>query len=298
MSFTLSHLFPLPSNLPILVRSISKHSVTEHSKFSSPCLKLSCLPKAHRFKSLRYKRTLPGRCGHLAYDPSLSPKPALNPSNPLASLSTQQLLRSVPHYRCALFALHCYPFDVLKKFDYPEYMLSYKQKGYSNELHNIMSSSDPQINISPPARTFLNDILREKKSLPMPIMILLPRHVHKTGFVRSKIKSRLKEALKLVVVRGAIQSKTSNDVDFVSSEATTSSSIPLDEQLILKDWVYTFRPNAEMYLAPWPTLLNEIRHALEAVKRGSAMHKKNTRGAFNKSFRLSTNKDASSYTST
>lgn len=70
----------------------------------------------------------------------------------------------------------------------------------------------------------------------MPIMVLLPRHIHKTGFVRSKIKTRLKEALKLVVVRGAIQSKSSNGIDFISSEATSSSPVPLDEQLILKGW--------------------------------------------------------------
>lgn len=63
--------------------------------------------------------------------------------------------------------------------------------------------------------------------------------------------------------------------------------------IYFKDWVYTFRPNAEMYLAPWPTLLNEIRQALETVKRvGSASHNKNARGTFKKSFRPPMNKNA------
>ncbi|GJJ14740.1 hypothetical protein Clacol_009007 [Clathrus columnatus] len=107
----------------------------------------------------------------------------------------------------------------------------------------------------------------------MPLMVVLPKHVHKSGFIRSQIKQRLKEALKLVIIRGAVQTESSND------------NAGLDFLKILYpigNWVYTFRPTAEMYLASWVTLLNEIRRAMVMVKQVATTKKhQDVSGSFN-----------------
>ncbi|GJJ16287.1 hypothetical protein Clacol_010583 [Clathrus columnatus] len=242
------------------------------------CLKLSRLQKSTHIKSLCFKRTLPGKSGHLAYGPFSKFDPSLDKSHPLASLTPQQLLRSVPHYRCSLFTLNCYPFAVLKKFENLDYILQFKQKQSSNELHKLISSVDHEIRLPLPSHTFPNDIRREKETLPMPLMVVLPKHVHKSGFIRSQIKQRLKEALKLVIIRGAVQTESSNDnagLDFPENPLS-------DRQLLLKNWVYTFRPTAEMYLASWVTLLNEIRRAMVMVKQVATTKKdQDVSGSFN-----------------
>lgn len=248
---------------------------------------------------MQFKRTLPGRSGHLAYGSFSKSDPSLDTSHPLASVVPQQLLRVVPQYRCPLFTLYCYPFAVLKKYQDPEYMLMFKQKQSSNELGHLLSSVVPGIKISPPTCSFPNDLRREKETLPMPLMILTPKHIHKSGFVRSKIKGRLREALKLVIIRGAVQAKSGNGIKFTFAQGLSLDSP--DERLTLKgkqkttttaqhitprsypleDWIYTFRPTVEVYCAPWLILLKELRQALETVKRtASTTGRENTRRPF------------------
>ena len=117
-------------------------------------------------------------------------------------------MRVVPHYQCSLFGAHAYPQAVLRKFEFPEQIIGFKDKGASNELARVIARQK-RPNQSPGSENSMRpvtvgDCRRTAHTVPMSVMIVTPkRPLHKSGVIRTKIKLRLKEALNLVVIRGA-----------------------------------------------------------------------------------------------
>ena len=204
-------------------RDASRSSSAPIQKYTE----LSHLPKAPAIRSIRvgrliiharylvshssprflfqFKRTNPGSVSHLNFGPESTP--VLDPTHPLARARPHQLQRVVPHYRCALFEAHAYPHAALRKFAFPDLMIQLKDRGVSNEFSKLVSRwpSTQTLPISVEAEAVsVGDRRREAHTLPMSLMIVTPkRPLHKSGFVRTIIKRRVKEALNLVVIRGA-----------------------------------------------------------------------------------------------
>lgn len=117
------------------------------------------------------------------------------------------------------------------------------------------------------------------------IVPMSPHNLHKSGAIRKVVRSRLKEALKLVVVRGAHGSDNSeaNSVTLSESNATPEKWVMkgqrrfgpfFDTRLIVSrptrslcpDWTYVFKPTLALYKSPMPTIIDEIRIGLQSVK--------------------------------
>ncbi|KAG8902712.1 hypothetical protein FRC01_009498, partial [Tulasnella sp. 417] len=85
--------------------------------------------------------------------------------------------------------------------------------------------------------------------------------LHKSGAIRKVVRSRLKEALRLVVVRGARGSDTRE-----ANSAVLDENDAAPEKWVMKDWTYVFKPTLALYKSPMPTIVDEVRIGLRAVK--------------------------------
>ncbi|KAF8574033.1 hypothetical protein K439DRAFT_880003 [Ramaria rubella] len=221
---------------------------------------LSHLPKAPAIRSIRFKRTTPGSVSHLAFAPSSSP--VLDSSHPLAHLSTRKLLHAVPCYQCTLFEAHAYPHAVLRQWERPEIMKQLKAHGDRDTLDQTVYKATGNDQGFEEDR----DSDRATHALPMSIMILVPKKpVHRSGIVRSKIKLRIKEALSLVAIRGAV-APCNDKADIVLRTPEGISNKDCEASMILQGWTYVIRPSLEAYRIPWPHLLKHVREALLSIK--------------------------------
>ncbi|KAF8516046.1 hypothetical protein JB92DRAFT_2912196 [Gautieria morchelliformis] len=167
---------------------------------------LSDLAKAPGIRSIRFKRTNPGTLSYLNFAPEGTPP--IDPSHPLAHIRLQQLMRIVPGYHCPLFGIHAYPQAILRKFDLPEVIIGLKDRDISNELAELIARQKPHHNVGRRSGKKLKPVTvgdqrRAAHTLPMSLMIVASKPLHKSGIIRSKIKLRIKEALSLVAIRGA-----------------------------------------------------------------------------------------------
>lgn len=106
-----------------------------------------------------------------------SPEHFLDPSHPSVSASPT----AFPNYTSPLFTLRTYPFTVMRPYHAETY--PFKQP--------VVDLSDP---------VFRNT----SNSTPIALLSILgKKRVHASAVVRNRIKARMKEALRLVVVRGA-----------------------------------------------------------------------------------------------
>ncbi|KAG8938383.1 hypothetical protein FRC00_000201 [Tulasnella sp. 408] len=93
------------------------------------------------------------------------------------------------------------------------------------------------------------------------IVPMTPYSLHKSGAIRKVVRSRLKEALRLVVVRGA---RGSDPCEASSAILDENDATP--EKWIVKDWTYVFKPTMALYKSPMPTIIDEIRIGLRSVR--------------------------------
>ncbi|KAG8854007.1 hypothetical protein FRB96_007870 [Tulasnella sp. 330] len=121
----------------------------------------------------------------------------------------------------------------------------------------------------------------------MSVTILTPLALHSSGCIRSIIRARTREALKLVVVRGASSSKADNEetgsrsvVEMSDEDADPYKWITPGKLLGSSfsvvgfwlttgrslGWTYIVRPKLPIYKTPMSELIDEMRDALAAVK--------------------------------
>ncbi|KAG8908358.1 hypothetical protein FRB99_007285 [Tulasnella sp. 403] len=87
-----------------------------------------------------------------------------------------------------------------------------------------------------------------------------PEALHPSGFIRSVTRKRTREALKLVIARGARSAPDPN--------CLTLNEDDIDpDKWLLKGWTYIFRPTLSAYKAPMPALVDDLRLALQAIKQ-------------------------------
>ncbi|KAG8898438.1 hypothetical protein FRC00_002828 [Tulasnella sp. 408] len=90
---------------------------------------------------------------------------------------------------------------------------------------------------------------------------MTPYSLHRSGAIRKVVRSRLKEALRLVIIRGARGPDACKANSMILEE---SDAIP--EKWVMKDWTYVFKPTMTLYKTPMPTIIDEIRNGLRSVK--------------------------------
>ncbi|KAF8519487.1 hypothetical protein BU17DRAFT_65894 [Hysterangium stoloniferum] len=159
------------------------------------------------------------------------------------------------------------PFHMLKEFEDPVYMKNIKQKGVTQELDDVclrQMARRSRVNVDNlelGKKSPVGDRRRQKHTLPMSMMISVPKHIHKSGFLRTKLKARLKEALNLVAIRGA-HVNSGNIISF----ATPAGVLDPESSPLLQGWAYIIRPTLELHRAPWPAVITELQSALKKIK--------------------------------
>jgi hypothetical protein len=115
----------------------------------------------------------------------------------------------------------------------------------------------------------------------MPLLnIVTIKRVHKNAVIRRRIKNRMKDVLRLLIVRGAYVVEGSDTIQFSDEKKgdemwLKDSMSPLricrsvafsNLPAFLKDWSYTFIPSLEAYRAPLPLFIAEVSSALKILK--------------------------------
>ncbi|KAF8305532.1 hypothetical protein DL93DRAFT_2102010 [Clavulina sp. PMI_390] len=100
---------------------------------------------------------------------------------------------------------------------------------------------------------------RNKRRAPMPIaFVLSKKNVHSRTVVRTTIKRRTLEVLRLIVTKGA---HVNSDSVIVFRDEDVGY-----ERWIMKDWIYIYYPTLEMYRRPFYDVIPALRDALETIK--------------------------------
>ncbi|KAG9004825.1 hypothetical protein FRB90_010687 [Tulasnella sp. 427] len=175
---------------------------------------LARLPKAipGRFKSLHFRDVTPGSSVKLTNDFFQLHRPTPQKPYPNSDLyldSTHPIhtysFKDVPKYESAFLKIRAYPFARLAP---------HSQSSLPNPYTEEMKTQ------------------RRKTQLPMSLIVpMTPYNLHKSGAIRKVVRSRLKEALRLVVVRGA---RGSGDPD--ANSAVLDENDASSERWLIKDW--------------------------------------------------------------
>lgn len=230
-----------------LTRSrLSVERVLDSSAEPSPGplkVSLARLPKAKAktFKSLHFRDVTPGSSAKLITDSFQLHRPSAQKPYPSAEWYTDPThpihncsFKDIPKYESAFLRIRAYPFARLAPHS------TTMPNPYTEEMKKE----------------------RRKNQLPMSLIVpMSPHNLHKSGAIRKVVRSRLKEALKLVVVRGAHGSDNSE-----ANSVTLSESNATPEKWVMKDWTYVFKPTLALYKSPMPTIIDEIRIGLQSVK--------------------------------
>ncbi|KAH8101693.1 hypothetical protein BXZ70DRAFT_70141 [Cristinia sonorae] len=202
------------------------------------CRELARLPKAKALRSLNFKRTTPGSIVASLFATSNRRK-VLDPTHIAASIPPIQRKAVFPNYKTHAFTLRLLPQALLAE---PEFRFP------DPPFHYVTRSQSPhRLNMSL-AREIASD-------------------VHHSPFVRSKMTTKLKSAISLVVTRGAN----------VRSEGDGKPMIFFDEQdvgekWLLQNWTYSVRLALPMLRISYVELIPLLRDALNNVKaRGDAI---------------------------
>jgi len=195
----------------------------------SNCVELSNLPPLPgQLRSLKFSNVLPGTSENIVMTHSnfpTGPGSTINPQHP----SIRMRPRDFPAFRSSLFTLKAYPYAVL----HPHYNQTYP--------------------FSPRESQTYHSITR----LPFGLLFLSSKKdMHNSSVIRSTVKRRVQEAIRLVVTRGA-------SVD-ASGRIIFGDARPND--YILKGWVYLLYPSIELLRTPWSNLLSQVRSALAYLK--------------------------------
>lgn len=86
--------------------------------------------------------------------------------------------------------------------------------------------------------------------------------VHNHAVIRRKTVKRIREALALIVIRGA---RASDDGTSIVLDPENGG----EDRWLVKGWSYVLFPSLEAYRAPWPSLLTTLRETLTKLKQGT-----------------------------
>lgn len=157
--------------------------------------------------------------------------PQIDPSHPLARCSKNELHKESPSFATSIFKLSLYPKALLRPWDDLNYITKVRQKGVSAELDEAFSEARYSSSVF--KGKFPGDTRRKKHSLPMSMVIFVPTSLHSSAFIRNKLKSRIREAVRLVVVRGAKVSEEKGDLIDLAAREGISRGSP-ECQLVLR----------------------------------------------------------------
>ncbi|KAG8999207.1 hypothetical protein FRB94_006396 [Tulasnella sp. JGI-2019a] len=205
---------------------------------------LARLPKASNYAAIQFRDATPG--SKIAISQAFQ---RTNPSGSISKNSNNYFLDSShPFHRCHPSEVPRYTSDVLELTAWPFARL---------RPHSASATPNPY---SERPRRKLKD-----GQVTMSVALLVPVALHTSGCIRSIIRARVREALKLVVVRGACSSEVK---DRKGSRAIVelSEDDADPERWITKGWTYIFRPRLPVYKSPMPELVDEVRDALATVK--------------------------------
>jgi len=177
-------------------------------------------------KSLKYRRSTPGST-------TTSSHP-VNPRHPAftdADKNHRRRIPPLPIFHSAAFKLRVIPHGLLAIPESPHPFPRHDDYGKVKRRVKPFTRASLQFSFSLP---------------PLPTLA-----VH-----RFRIKAKIKEALSLIVTRGA-QVDSERKIVFVHAD--------IGEMWLLKDWTYCFHPSLEVYRMPMNDLIQAIRQALEHV---------------------------------
>lgn len=159
------------------------------------------------------------------------------------------LPRDFPRYSSHLLLLKCYPYALLRPFN--------------KDFYPFPDSSGMARPMKRQAQMGLVSIVSKKS-------------VHSSAVIRVRIKMRIKEVLKLVIVRGAYADEAGtiqfNERDIGEKEWLLKGIIPCLTQItsfgltLPAGWAYTLQPTLEVYRHPLEGLISELRKALKLLK--------------------------------
>ncbi|GBE83523.1 hypothetical protein BKA93DRAFT_878287 [Sparassis latifolia] len=198
------------------------------------CRALSRLPKAGRLKSLNYRRTTPGSSAPLYGNISPDLAGPVDRNHPANRLPHLLLRRTLPIIYAQGFSIRIYPKGALRLPRRPR--------------------PDPPFSPAPahwPGGRRLN----------VSVMRVVGKPVHKSGFVRRKLGTKMRTALSLIVTRGA------NVVEVNRKERIVFDERDLGDKWLLPNWTYLISPTLEVYNMSYESLISRMRVVLKKLKR-------------------------------
>ncbi|KAH9956828.1 hypothetical protein BGW80DRAFT_1386103 [Lactifluus volemus] len=206
------------------------------------CLELKNLSRAPSpLKSINFRHTTPG--SGLALVTNHKPQSTselFDPTYPGAHLPLGKRRSLAPRWIHPTLSLFALPKAYLTKPDVP-YPEPYKSRPYPESLRRP-----------------------EQRSVDMSMQFVsFKSHVVLKPVVRTKIKRRLREVVKLIVTRGAAveESRTGQKVVVLREEDVGA------DKWIVPDWTYIARPTTELFRMPFAELLDLMRKTLESLHR-------------------------------
>jgi len=152
---------------------------------------------------LQLRRTRPGIPANVIWGGHS--KNPVDAYNPFAKQPLRNIQKIVPPVTARPFVLTAYPVGVMDRFDDYKYMRKVRQRGISTEFDELVTTYTSGIKYLPPQPHLpaSGDSRRKKHTIPMAVVITVPKTVHKSAVLRNRLKSKLKEALRFVVILGA-----------------------------------------------------------------------------------------------
>ena len=124
----------------------------------------------------------------------------LNPRHPLANKAAWR--KCVPHYRSSLFQLHVIPNDLL---------------AHAEKLPPFLDSTPSLTRLYGPEGQFIRhraDLSRTQVVHMALSLLISKKAVHPSAVIRRKIARKLREAIRLIVTRGAMPNNTGDQLTF------------------------------------------------------------------------------------
>ncbi|KAF8344135.1 uncharacterized protein EI90DRAFT_3010933 [Cantharellus anzutake] len=213
-------------NKQLVLKDNSQDLIPARPKYTE----LSNLPPLWKqARSLKFSGVLPGTSQSIA-KPSWSfpivPGAVLDPKHPSLRVGP----KSFPVFKSEIFTLKAFPYAVLHPHNNATYPFPPR---------------DPQK-------------YRSTTCLPFGLLPLTSRKdTRNSPVIRSTMKRRVQEAIRLVVTRGA-------SVDRIGQIVFGN---PDPNAYVLKDWVYLLYPSIGLLRAPWSHLIFQVGSALAHLKK-------------------------------
>ncbi|XP_006455199.1 hypothetical protein AGABI2DRAFT_75906 [Agaricus bisporus var. bisporus H97] len=190
----------------------------------------------------------------------------LDPTHP----ATKTPIRAFPSIRTECFRLSAFPSALL--IPHPDSIGTPGRPSidtWTNRLSRAAQLQDSDVETQGPfdlSRVVAPSILlpHPRKSIPMLLYFSISKaKTHKHAAKRRKLRTRFKEAINLVVTRGA--QGTKDELGVPQLEFNDEEVRENGDKWILPDWVYICYPEASLYLMRYPQLVPLLRSSLHKI---------------------------------